>query len=200
MKLFYSKGSCSLAAHILAREADLPCALESVNPKTKQTEEGVDFLIVNPKGYVPALALEDGTLLTEGGAVFQYIADQAPEAGLLPRSGTRERYRAVEWIHFIATELHKSWSILFDRAAEPAYKQLVREKLDKRLQLVDAQLKLSPFLLGTSFTAPDAYLFTVLRWAPFTNVKLPERLAQYVATLSTRPSVSKAMEFEGLRQ
>ena len=164
MKLYYSPGSCSLASHIVAREGALPIQLERVQLKTKQTAGGLNFLAINPKGYVPALALDDGSVLTESAAVLQFLADRSLSAPLIPAQGTLERYRAVEWIHFISTELHKGWNPLFDRAIVADAKQRYRDKIAQRLDFVADHLAHHQYLLGQAFSAPDAYLFTVLRW------------------------------------
>ena len=198
MKLYYSPGACSLSPHIVALEADLPLQLEKTDIAKKTTASGEDFLKVNPKGYVPALKLDDGTVLTEGPAIVQFLADKAPASKLIPAAGTMERYRVLEWLNFISTELHKSFSPLFNPANTDARKQEARDYLARRFITVEQQLAKTPFIAGDSFTVADAYLFTVLGWGKYVNVELPKPLQEYLGRIFQRPAVQQALKEEGL--
>lgn len=200
MKLYYSPGACSLSPHIVLREAGLPFDLERVDLKTKQTETGADFRGVNPKGYVPALLLDDGSILTEGPAIVQYIADRVPDKELAPAAGTLERYRLMEWLNFISTELHKSFSPLFNPKAPDDWKALVRGLIGQRLDLVDKHLGDRSFLMGETFMVPDAYLFTVLGWGKWVDIDIGRwpTLKTYTERIAGRPAVRAAMVAEKL--
>lgn len=192
MKLYYTPGTCSTAPRILLAEAGVACEQESVSFKTRQTASGADYLKINPNGYVPALQLDDGTILTEGPAIAQYIADQVPGKKLAPANGTLERYKLQSWLNYIATELHKGgYSVLFDRGATDEWKDAVRTKLAKRLAHVDAALADTPYLLGDDFGAADAYLFVVLGWSGLVNVDLSTfaNLNAFAERVAARPSV-----------
>jgi glutathione S-transferase len=200
MKLFYSPGASSLAPHIVLREAGLAFDLERVNLKTKKTASDADFLRVNPKGYVPTLQFEDGSVLTEGPAIMLWIGDQVPEKRLAPLPGTMERYHLVEWLTFISTELHKSFTPLFNDAAPDASKALARGQLEKRLDYLNKALGEAPFLLGEHFTVADAYLFTVLGWGRFVDIDLARwpKLPAYAGRIGARPKVLDTLKAEGL--
>ena len=200
MKLYYSPGSSSLAPHIALREAGLAFDLERVNLKTKKTASDTDYLRVNPKGYVPTLQFEDGTMLTEGPAIMLWVGDQVPEKRLVPSPGTMERYHLVENLNFIATELHKNFGALFDAGAPDAMKDFARGRLEKRLDYLNKALGESLFLLGEHFTVADAYLFTVLGWGKFVDVDLARwpKLAAYAGRIGTRPKVMETLKAEGL--
>ena len=201
MKLYYSPGACSLSPHIVAQEAGIQVELEKVDLQSKKTEKGGDFTQVNPKGYVPTLALDNGQVLTEGPAIVQYLADQKPESGLAPHAGTFERYRLQEWLNFVSTELHKSFGPLFNPATPEDYKPVARDLISKRFAYVDGQLaKGGPFLLGSQFTVADAYLFTVLNWGGYVNIDLGRwpALKRYAERIAARPHVVEAMQAEGL--
>lgn len=200
MKLYYSPGACSLSPHIVLREAGLPFDLERVDLKTKQTETGADYRSVNPKGYVPALRLDDGGILTEGPAIVQYIADLVPDRRLAPAAGTLERYRLMEWLNFISTELHKGFSPLFNPKAADDWKTLVRGLLGQRLDLVAQHLADRPFLLGETFMVPDAYLFTVLGWGKWVDIDIGRwpALKSYAERIADRPAVRAALAAEKL--
>lgn len=200
MKLYYSPGACSLSPHIVLREAELPFELERVDLKTKLTETGADYRTVNAKGYVPALALDDGNILTEGPAIVQYIADLVPGKMLAPAAGTIERYRLMEWLNFISTELHKGFSPLFNPKAPDDWKALVRELIGQRLDGVAAHLASRPYLMGETFTVPDAYLFTVLGWGKWVDIDLARWpvLKTYTARIADRPAVHAALVAEKL--
>lgn len=191
MKLYYTPGTCSTAPRILLAEAGVACEQEAVSFKTRQTAGGADYLKINPNGYVPALQLDDGTILTEGPAIAQYIADLAPEKKLAPANGTLERYKLQSWLNYIATELHKGgYSVLFDRGATDEWKDAVRAKLAKRLAHVDAALADTPYLLGDDFGAADAYLFVVLGWSGLVHVDLSTfaNLNAFAERVAARPS------------
>jgi glutathione S-transferase len=200
MKLYYSPGTCSLSPHIVACEAELPLELIKVDLNNKITETKEDFQQLNPNGYVPLLILDDGNQLTEGPAIVQYLADQAPDKKLIPLAGTFERYKAQQWLNFISTEIHKSFGLLFNPAASDATKELAVDILKKRLAIVAEQLSSQPYLLGETFSVADAYLFVTLSWGQYVNVdisRLPA-LARYADKISERPAVQKAMKAEGL--
>jgi glutathione S-transferase len=200
MKLYYFPGVCSLASHIALHETGLPFAIEKYNPATQKTESGEDFIKINPKSYVPALKLDDGSVLTEGVAILQYIADQNPASGLAPRAGTLERYRLQEWLTYISSEVHKSFTPLFNQAAAEEVKNYARDLVGKRLVYLEAQLAGRTFLMDSGFTVADAYLFVVLNWSsrvaidltPFPNVR------EYMARIAARPAVQAALKAEGL--
>jgi len=176
MKLYYAKGACSLSSHIVALEAGIPLDLERVDIlKTPHvTRTGVDFASVSPNGYVPALVLDDGSVLTEGPAIVQYLADLKPEAGLTPPAGTLDRTRLQAWLNFIATELHKTYSPwLFHPEVGMQAQSYARKKISRSLGFVEAHRATNgPYLMGERFTVADAYLFTILGWSAFTNVDL----------------------------
>jgi glutathione S-transferase len=197
MKLYYSPGACSLSPHIVAREAGLPLELERVDLGAKKTAAGDDYRQINPKGYVPALRLDDGSLLTEGPAIVQYLADRKPAAGLAPHAGTIERYRLQEWLAFLNSEVHKTWGALYNPKADRAQ---VMEKLSPRLQFLSSELDERPYLLPSGFSVADAYLFTLLNWAGFTKVDLSAypSLVKYRERIGARPKVREALEAEGL--
>ncbi len=200
MKLYYSPGACSLAPHIALREAGLPFTLEKVDLRAKQTEHGADFTAINPKGYVPALELDDGSLLTEAGVMLQYIADQAPASELAPAFGTMARYHLMETIHFIATELHKSAGALFNPAAPEEWRQVVHGLLGRRFGFIENRLGDRPYIEGAQFTVADAYLFTILSWSRPLKIDLTPwpGLSAYVARIGSRPKVIETLQAEGL--
>ena len=200
MKLYYAPGACSLASHIALHETGLPFEIEKVDLAIKKTALGGDFMQINPKGYVPTIKLDDGSILTEGGAILQYIADQQPDSGLAPKAGTMERYRLQEWLTFIGTEIHKAFSPMFNKAASEEVKTNARNLLTKRLGYVETQLANKPYLMGDKFSVADAYLFTVVRWSDFTDLDLNPfpRLKEYMVRVAARPKVQAAMQAEGL--
>ena len=199
MKLYYSTGACSLSAHIVLRELGLPHSLVKVNTKTKQFDGGGDYLKINGKGYVPTLELDDGQHLTEAGAIVQYLADRKPEAGLAPAAGTMERYRFIEWLNFIATEIHKGFGPLWKPDSTEDEKERTRNRLGLRLDWLSQQLVGKDYLMG-KFTVADAYLFTVLNWGQWTGVDLAKWpvLKDYVARVAARPKVQEALKADGL--
>jgi glutathione S-transferase len=200
MKLYYSPGACSLAPHIVAHELGLPLTLEKVDTKTKQMASGGDFYTINPKGYVPALELDDGEVLTEGPVIAQYLADQKPASGLAPANGTLPRYRLQEMLGYINSELHKSYSPLFNPATSAETREERLQYLRKRYALIESRLKQSTFITGEQFTVADAYLFTVTNWSRHVKLDLAEfpTLLAYQQRIAARPAVQAAMQAEGL--
>jgi len=200
MKLYYSPGACSLSPHIVSRELGLPVELKKVNNKDKTFDGGGDYRQVNGKGYVPALELDNGQVLTEGPAIVQYLADQKPDAGLAPKAGSFERYKLQEWLNFITSELHKSFSPLFRPNTPEDYKPIVKENIANRLQWLDQQLAGKDYLMGKTFTVADAYLFVVVGWSKHVGIdtsKYPN-LSAYLARVGARPKVHEALKAEGL--
>jgi glutathione S-transferase len=200
MKLYYSPGACSLAPHIVANEIGISLELEKVDTKTKQTEQGNDYLAINPKGYVPALRLDDGALLTEGPVIAQYLADQKPESGIAPANGTLARYRLQEMLGYINSELHKTYSPLFNPNTTDATRANRETYLRTRYAFIEQILASQPFLLGESFGAADAYLFTVSNWAKLLKLDLSElpNLLAFQARVAARPAVQATLRREGL--
>jgi glutathione S-transferase len=194
MKLYYAPGACSLAAHIVAAEGGLALDLEKVDLKTHRTEKGEDFKAINPKGYVPAIELDDGALLTENAALLPFVGDQT---GLMPAQGIA-RYRALEWIGYINSEVHKSFAPLF-HGASPDHQAKAKAEIISRLGLVEKGL-IGDYLMGAAFSAPDAYLYVILRWAHGMKVDLAgmPRLIAFKARMDARPGVGKALKAEGL--
>ncbi len=199
MKLYYKQGACSLSPHIVLRELGLPFEAVKVDTKAGKTEKGADFRKINPKGYVPVLELDSGEHLTEGAVIVQYLADQAPSKKLAPAQGTLERYRLQEWLNYIATEVHKSYSPIF-RAPDDAAKAFWRDALGGKLDHLQRHLSERQFVYGDSFSIADAYLFTVLRWSGSPRVGLDlarwPALAAYLERIGARPAVQAALEAE----
>jgi glutathione S-transferase len=198
MKLYYFAAACSLASNIALREAGLKFELVKVNRHTHKTAEGQDYYEINPKGYVPALMLDNGDVLTENVAVLQYIADRNPAAKLAPPFGTMERYHLVEWLAFINSEVHKGFSPLFREDAPEDTKQYVRQNLSKRLEYLSGVIAGRPYLTGEQFTIADAYLFTVLSWGAYLKFDIGAQLQRYVENIGKRPHVIEALKAEGL--
>ena len=198
MKLYYAPSTCSLSPHIVLRELDLPFDLVKVNNQTKRTSDGRDFRIINPKGYVAALELDNGEVLTEGPVIVQYLADLKPEKGLAPPAGTWGRVRLQEWLSFITSEIHAGSAPLFNAALPEQAKAFFRDRLFKRFDLLEATLAQTPYLLGSSFSVSDAYLFTVLSWCKFFDIDLNRwpAVAAYCSAISKRPSVLLALQIE----
>ena len=201
MKLYYSPGACSLSAHITLREAGLAFEPVQASTKTHKLEDGTDYYTINPLGYVPLLELDDGTRLREGPAIVQYIADQVPVKNLAPANGTLPRYRLQEWLTFIGTEIHKSFSPLFVAAMPDEGKQIYRDRLANRFKWLDGELAGKDYLLGEHFSVADAYLYVVTRWAKPMNIDLtpyPNLTARH-ARVGARPAVQEALKVEGLQ-
>jgi glutathione S-transferase len=200
MKLYFSPGACSLSPHIVLLESGLGFTTERVDLGTKQTAGGADFRSINPKGYVPALELKDGTVLTEGPAIVQYVADQAPGSNLAPAFGTIERYKLIAWLNFISAELHKNFSPLFRPTSTEDMKNAARTNLTNRFDYVARELEGREYLMGSQFTVADAYLFTVANWGSFVQFDLSgfPALQAYLARVAARPAVQQALRDEGL--
>jgi glutathione S-transferase len=200
MKLYYSPGACSLSPHIVARELGIPVELKKVNTKDKTIEGGGDYWQVNGRGYVPALELDNGQVLTEGPAIVQYLADQKPEAGLAPKNGSVERYRLQEWLNFLTSEIHKTFSPLFKPNTPEDYKKIAKENLAGRFDWLEKQLAGKDYLTGKAFTVADAYLFVLLNWTKFQNIDLSRwpNLTAFQARVGARPKVQEALQAEGL--
>jgi glutathione S-transferase len=200
MKLYYSPGACSLSPHIVLREAGLPFTLVLASTKTHKLADGTDYYTVNPKGYVPLLELDDGQRLSEGPAIVQYIADRVPDKKLAAAWGTMERYRQMEWLNFIGTELHKGIGAIFNPALPEEAKAMARTTGLSRLEWVNQQLEGRQYLMGESFSAPDAYLFTVVNWCKFVNIDISglSHIGAFMARMAARPAVIEALKAEGL--
>lgn len=201
MKLYFAPGACSLSPHIALREAGLPFTLEQVDIFTGKTAGGEDFAAINPKGYVPALKLEDGSVLTEGAAIVQYIADLAPSVGLAPRPATLERARVQEWLNFLASELHKAFSPLFRPGTDEAGRQEARAAIARRLGHIETELADGrSYLLGDAFSVADIYLFVIAGWAEGKDIPLSAwpRLTALLERVASRDSVREALNAERL--
>jgi len=200
MKLYYAPGACSLSPHIVSRELGIPLELKKVNTKDKTIEGGGDYWQVNPRGYVPALVLDNGETLTEGPAIVQYLADQKPDTGLAPKNGTIERYRLQEWLNFLTSEVHKQFSPLFKPNTPEDYKKIAKETLATRFDWLDKQLEGKDYLMGKQFTVADAYLFVLLNWTRPTQIDLSKwpNLGAYHKRVAARPKVKEALQAEGL--
>lgn len=200
MKLYYSPGACSLSVHIVLREAGLPFSMERVDLKSKKTASGSDYRQINSKGSVPALELDDGQVLTEGPAVVQYLADLKPDSGLAPRLGTFERYRLMELLNYITSELHKGFGPLFNPNASAEWKGAAVAALAARFAWTAGFLGAKKYLMGDTFTVADAYLFTVSRWTSRFGIDLAQwpALTAYRDRVAERPKVQEALAAEGL--
>lgn len=200
MKLYYAPGACSLSPHIVARELGIPVELKKVNTRDKTVEGGGDYWKVNGRGYVPALALDNGEILTEGPAIVQYLADQKPEAGLAPRNGSLERYRLQEWLNFLTSEIHKGFSPLFKPNTPEEYKRIAKENIAARYDWLDKQLAGKDYLMGKTFTVADAYAFVLIGWSKFQGIDLARwpNIAAYHQRVGARPKVQEALQAEGL--
>lgn len=199
MKLYHAPGASSLAAHITAREARIPLSLVKVDLKRHQTEDDANYLSINPRGYVPALQLDDGELLTEGILVLQFIADRAPEAALLPPAGTMDRYRAQQWLTFIATELHKQF--FWAQPHLPAdVTELARARISRRMLELDNRLGKHAYLTGEQYCVADAYLFTVLSWTGRFGIELKAypNLQRFMTRVLERPATREALQHDGM--
>ncbi len=198
MKLYLSPGACSLAPHIVLRELGIAFEPEVVHLATGKTANGEDFRALNPKGYVPALALDDGEILTEVSVILQYLAAQRPGAELLPAGNGLEYFRCLETLAFVSTEIHKGFSSLFNAKLEPAAREATVERVLKRVAYLDEQLEDRTYLMGEAFTIADAYLYTVLSWAPMLKVNLGglSNIARFREAVAARPAVKEALKAE----
>ncbi len=202
MKLYYSKGACSLAVRIVMNELNLPCEYESVNLKTKQTETGGDYFKINAKGSVPTLVLNNKEILTENSAIQQYLVDSQKNTQLLPPVGNMQRYHVLEWLSFVSTDLHKGFGPLFNPTVPEQVKEdIFKPLLKNKFNFVDQHLGQHTYLAGDEYTLPDGYLFVLLRWLPHFKLDLPshwKNLAVYFDNLKKRPSIHKSLTQEGL--
>jgi glutathione S-transferase len=203
MKLYYTRSVCSLAVRIIIHELGLSCDYEAVSLKTKQTETGEDYLSINPKGAVPALQLDNGELLTENAVILQYLADTYNATTLLPAIGNMQRYRTLEWLNFVSTDLHRYCAPLFwSKISDDIKENLFKPALEPRLAVVNHHLENNQFLMGDTFTLADSYLFVILVWVA--KLKIPmtnwPKLARYFADMKQRKSVQLALKEEGLTE
>lgn len=200
MKLYYAPGACSMAPHIVANELGTQLDLEKVDIPNKKTESGADFWGVNVKGYVPALKLDDGTVLTEVGVIIQYLADQKPESGLTAKAATMDRYRQMEAVNFVATEVHKQLGALFNPKMTPEMKEVQQGTIGRRFDALEKMLAGKEYLANNKFSVADAYLFTVLNWTGGLKVDLTKwpNIKAFQARIGARPAVQKTMKEEGL--
>ncbi len=198
MKLYYSPGTCSLSPHILLRETGTPFEAVKVSLATHKTEAGADYYAINPKGAVPALELDDGSVLTEGAAIVQYIGDKAGNA-MMPAAGTMDRYRQNEWLNYISTEVHKGFSGLFNKELAAKSGDVIKAKLATQLAYLDTHFAKHDYLMGTQFTAADAYAFTVLGWGQYVGVDTNAyaNVAKFQARIGARPKVQETLTAEG---
>ena len=200
MKLYYSPGACSLSPHIALLEAGLPYDLVKVDLRAKKLENGDDFLKVNPKGQVPALALDNGEIVTEGPVIVQRIADTVPAKNLAPARDSAERYKLLEWLNFTTGELHKNFSPMFNPSIPDEVKNLFRERIMGKFKYIDAQLAGRDYLMGKQFSVADGYLYTMLRWADGHKFDLSglKNLMAFKERVGARPKVQEALTKEGL--
>ena len=200
MKLYYSPGACSLSPHIALLEAGLPHDLVKVDLRAKKLENGDDYLKVNPKGQVPALALDSGELVTEGPVIIQMIADKVAAKNLAPARDSAERYKLQEWLNFITTELHKNFSPLFQPAIPDEVKNFFKDRIKGKFKYADSKLAGQDYLMGKQFTVADGYLFVMLKWAERTGMDLSEfkNLMAFNDRVAARPNVQAALKMEGL--
>lgn len=200
MKLYYAPGACSLSPHIVSRELGIPLELKKVNTKDKTIEGGGDYWKINARGYVPALELDSGEILTEGPAIVQYLADKKPQAGLAPKAGTLERYRLQEWLNFLTSEVHKQFSPLFKPTTPEDYKPVAKQNIATRFDWLDQQLAGKDYLMGKTFTVADAYAFVLIGWTKPTQIDLGRwpNLAAFHKRVGARPKVKEALQAEGL--
>jgi glutathione S-transferase len=200
MKLYYAPGACSMAVNITLHETGQKFDLVKVNLGQHKTESGEDYYAINPKGYVPALRLDNGEVLTEDAVLLQYVADQKPEAGLAPKAGTMERYRLLEWLNFISSEIHKTLGALFNPGITPEWKEDRITLFGRRCDYLVKALGNKPYLMGDKFTIADAYLFTILGWANYFKLDMGQwpALKEYADRIAARPAVKEAMKAEGL--
>jgi glutathione S-transferase len=200
MKLYYAPGACSMTPHIVLREAGCQFDLVKVDIPNKKTEKGDDYWKVNAKGYVPALALDDGEVLTEVGVIAQYLADQKPEAGLAPKLGTMERYRLMEWMNFISSEVHKQIGALFNPKMTPEMKEVQLGVITRRLNALEKMLAGKQYVMGERFTVADAYLFNMINWTKLHKIDLASwpNIKGLFERVGARPKVQETLKAEGL--
>ncbi len=200
MKLYYAPGACSLSPHIVLLEAGLPYDLVKVDLRAKKLENGDDYLKVNPKGQVPALALDSGELVTEGPVIVQMLADKVPAKNLAPPRDSAERYKLLEWLNYITGELHKNFSPLFQPVIPDDVKAFFKDRIMGKFKYLDGVLAGRDYLMGKQFTVADAYLFVMLNWAERTGIDLSglKSLMAYKARIAARPKVQEALTKEGL--
>ena len=201
MKLFYSPAYCSQAVHIALREAGIETTLLKVDTVAGRVEDGRDYRQINPRGYVPMLELEDGSRHTEVAALLQYVGDLAPQSGLMPQAGSRERFQVLQWLTFVSSELHKVFSPwLFHKETADSTRKACKEKLALRFADLDAHLAGRDWLVGDRFTVADAYCFTIMGWAPMLGMRLTAypNLSAYLERVKQRPHVRAALQAEGL--
>jgi glutathione S-transferase len=198
--LYYSPGACSLAPHIALMESGLKFQAKRVDLKTKEISGGGNFLTINPKGYVPTLQLEDGTVLTEGAVLLQYIADQKPEKNLMPKFGTLERYKAQEWLNYVSTEVHKAFSPLWNPATPEEYKKMATDNLFKKFDFLNTHFQKNDFLMGKQVSVADFYLFNVVSWSKYLKLDLSKysSLNEFMKRIQDRPATKEAMIAEGI--
>jgi glutathione S-transferase len=200
MKLYFTPGACSMAVNIALHEIGHKFEMVNVDLRQHQTENGEDFYQINPKGYVPALGLDNGEVLTEDAVLLQYVADLKPESGLAPKAGTLERYRLMEWLNFISSEIHKTLGVLFNPKIPAEWKEERIALFHRRCDYIVQALGNKPYLMGERFTIADAYLFTILGWANYFKLDMGKwpRLKEYADRIASRPAVKEAMKAEGL--
>jgi glutathione S-transferase len=200
MKLYYAPGACSMAPHIVLHELGKKFEIEKVDLGVKKTDGGKDFNKINGKGYVPTLEMKKGEVLTEVSTIVQYLADKAKNTKLLPKAGTMARYRAMETLNFVASELHKGLGGLFNKAMPEEGRKVIIERVNKRLDYVDGVLAKNKFLTGKSFSVADAYAFTILNWGQWVGVDMKnwKNISKYLEAVAKRPAVQAAMKAEGL--
>lgn len=202
MKLYYAKGACSLSVHITLNEMGIPCEFESVDLKTKKTQSGEDFYKVNPKGEVSTLLLDNGEIITENAVILQYLADQYKKTDFLPPVGDFARYRVLEWLNFITTDIHKGFSPLFNHEVPLEEKERIFiPAIKRKFALVDAALADHEFIVGDHYTLPDGYLFVMITWLFAFKIEISEwkYLARYYESIKARPAVQKSLDEEGLK-
>lgn len=200
MKLYYSPGACSMAPHIVLREAGYAFDAEKVDIPNKKTASGADFWKINPKGYVPALQLDNGEVLTEVGVICQYLADQKPEAKLAPKLGTMERYHLMEMLNFCASEIHKQIGAMFNPKMTPEMKEVQLGVIERRFNALEKLLEGKEYAMGDAFSVADAYLFTVLNWTRMHKIDLDKwpNIKAFMAKVVARPAVQETLKAEGL--
>lgn len=201
MKLYFAPGACSLAPHIASSELGIPLDLEQVDIREKKTKSGKDYWTINPKGQVPLLEMDNGERLSEVPVILQYLSDQKPAAGLSPAAGSAERYRMLEWLNFVTSEMHKTYGPMFRPTTPDEFKKLSREVIGRRLEWLDKQLAGKHYLMGDKFTLADMYMFVVLRWSPIVGVDLSRypNVKAYADRVAARPKVAEVLTAEGLQ-